>query len=252
MIDSHAHLHHEDFASDRDAVIQRLEAAGIQRVLEVGIDLPGAESSLELARRYPVLLVAVGCHPHEAANWSTQFAHQMRRWAQDDRVAAFGEIGLDFYRDWSPRDRQELAFREQLRLARELAMPVIFHVRAAEEAFLRVLDEEGNPERGVMHAFSHGADFAGECLRRGFWLGIGGMITFPRSPLPEILATVPPERVLLETDCPWLAPVPRRGRRNEPAFLSHVLARLAGIWGLTQRELEAILDRNFLAFARIL
>jgi TatD DNase family protein len=175
----------------------------------------------------------------------------MLRWAGLERVVAFGEMGLDFYRDYAPRERQEAAFRQQLRLAHETDMPVVFHVRGAEETFWRVLDEEGDPRRAVLHAFSHGVDFAAECLRRGFWLGIGGMVTFPKSALPGILAEIPSERVLLETDCPWLAPVPRRGRRNEPAYLSHVLSRLSALWQRPQRELEAILDCNFSEFAGV-
>lgn len=249
MIDSHAHLHLADFDSDRDEVLARLRAAGVRKVLEVGIDRQGAERSLALTERTPELRVAVGCHPHEAASWNAEFAAAIRDWAGHPRVLALGELGLDHYRNYAPRPVQAEVFRAQLRLAHELDMPVVFHVRAAELEFLRVLNDEGDPRRAVLHAFSHGADFARACLARGFWLGIGGILTYPRSTLPAILAAVPIERVLLETDCPWLSPVPERGRRNEPAHLVHVLARLAEIYGLAPAALEARLDANFAAFS---
>ncbi len=248
MIDSHAHLHHRDFEGDRDAVVERLREAGVTRVLEVGIDRPGAETVLALAERYPELRVAVGCHPHESATWNDEFAAAMRGWAKHPKVLAFGELGLDFFRNYAPRDVQDRAFREQLRLAAELDMPVIFHVRAAEQEFLRVLDEEGDPRRAVLHAFSHDMAFAAACIARGFWLGIGGILTFPTSTLPGILKEISIERILLETDCPWLSPVPKRGKRNEPAHLRHVLDRLAEIHGRSPEELDAQLDANFAAF----
>ncbi|MCP4547575.1 MAG: TatD family hydrolase [bacterium] len=251
MIDSHTHLHHLDFRDDRDEVFANLRAAGVSRVLEVGIDYLGAERSLELSERYPEVLVAVGCHPHEASNWNPEFAAAMRRWATLDKVVAFGELGLDFYRNYSPHDLQEVAFRQQLGIAREMDVPVIFHVRAAETDFLRVLDDEGDPRRAVLHAFSHSFEFAAEAIKRGFWLGIGGMVTFPKSNLPQILTEISPERVLLETDCPWLAPVPKRGRRNEPSLLIHVLESLADIWKMSTADLEQLLDANFAQFTGI-
>jgi len=249
VIDSHAHLHLADFDDDREAVLARLRAAGVRKVLEVGIDRRGAEQALALAERTPELRVAVGCHPHEAASWDEDFAAAIRGWAAHPRVLAMGELGLDHYRDYAPRPLQETVFRAQLRLARELDLPVVFHVRAAEQAFLRVLNEEGNPRRAVLHAFSHDADFAQACLARGFWLGIGGILTYPRSTLPQVLAEAPVERILLETDCPWLSPAPRRGQRNEPAHLVHVLERLAVLYGLLPAALEAQLDANFAAFS---
>ena len=249
MIDSHAHLHLKDYDEDRDAVIEAARAAGVKRIMEVGIDLDGARGALALVDRHPDLIrAAVGCHPHDSGSWDDEFALAMRSWAADERVLAFGEIGLDHYRDYAPHDVQERVFREQLGLAAELEMPVVFHVRAAEADFLRVIDDVGPPQRAVLHAFSHDAAFASACLERGFWLGIGGIVTFPSSTLPRVLAPVPPEKVLLETDCPWLSPVPRRGRRNEPAMVAHVLARLAEIWERSERELEVLLDGNFADF----
>ncbi len=250
MIDSHTHLHRKDYDADRDEAIQRAREAGVSRILEVGIDLAGGSKALALAERHPdIVRAAVGCHPHDSESWSDAFELAMREWSRNESVLAFGEIGLDHYRDYAPHDVQERVFRAQLALAAELEMPVVFHVRAAEKDFLRVIDEVGAPKRAVLHAFSHDADFAAACLKRGFWLGIGGIVTFPSSTLPQVLAEVPPEKVLLETDCPWLAPVPKRGKRNEPALVLHVLERLAEIWNRDIRELEARLDRNFHEFA---
>ncbi len=248
MIDSHAHLHLNDFDEDRDQVMDRLREAGVSRVLEVGIDREGAEASLALADRYAELSVAVGCHPHDSERWDEGFAGAMRDWATDPRVLAFGELGLDYFRNYAPHDKQDRAFREQLRLATELDMPVIFHVRAAETEFLRVLGEEGDPRRAVLHAFSHDKEFASTCVARGFWLGIGGILTFPSSTLPEILKEIALDRILLETDCPWLSPIPERGKRNEPARLVHVLERLAEIHGRDAADVEAQLDANFNRF----
>jgi TatD DNase family protein len=215
----------------------------------VGIDRAGALRALELAAVHPILRVCVGCHPHEASRWDGAFAADMRAWAVRPEVLAFGELGLDFYRNYAPPADQDRAFREQLRLAAELDMPVVFHVRAAEAEFLRVLDGEGNPRRAVVHAFSHDMTFAAECLLRGFWLGIGGVVTYKNSRLPAVLERVAPERILLETDCPWLSPVPFRGRRNEPDHLRHVLPVLAGIWGWEAAALERQIDENFRRFA---
>lgn len=248
MIDSHAHLHLKEFDVDRREVLQRARDAGVRRILEVGINAEGAGKALKLAARQPDMQVAVGLHPHEAGSWNDDYAAEMERLAASRKVVAYGEIGLDFYRDWSPREDQERCFRGQLALARQMELPVIFHVREAEEAFLRVIDEEGAPARAVVHAFSSHRDFAAACHQRGFWLGIGGMITY-RKGLAEILkATVPIERLLLETDCPWLSPVPERGKRNEPAQLVHVRSALAELYELSEDQVDTLTDYAFERF----
>ncbi len=246
MIDSHAHLHLKDFNEDRDAVIARMVEAGVTRALEVGIDREGAAEALRLAAKHPELLVAAGLHPHEAEKWDDDYRADLLKLAGNRKVVALGETGLDFYRDWSPREAQDRCFRGQLDLARETGMPVIFHVRDAEAEFLRVVDEVGPPARAVVHAFGSHRDFAAACLERGFWLGIGGVLTYKKSSLPEVLGeVVPVDRILLETDCPWLTPVPFRGKRNEPARLVHVREKLAEIYGMGETELEAITDYSF-------
>ena len=248
MIDSHAHLHLKDFDADRPAVFERAVEAGVGRILEVGINLEGSRKALALASSRNDMQVAVGLHPHEAEKWNEDYAADLARLAGNSKVVALGEMGLDFYRDFSPREDQERCFRGQLALARELDLPVIFHVRDAEEAFLRVVDEEGAPARAVVHAFSSHRDFAAACIGRGFWLGVGGMLTY-RKGLAEILAAeVPIERILLETDCPWLSPVPLRGKRNEPSRLVHVREALAELYGLGEEQVDTITDYAFERF----
>jgi len=248
MIDSHAHLHLKDFDDDRVAVLERMAEAGVSGALEVGIDLAGAAKALHLASRWPMLRVAVGLHPHEAGKWDDPTRDEILRLSAHKKVVAIGEIGLDFYRDWSPREDQDRCFRGQLALARETGLPVIFHVRDAEAEFLRVIDEVGAPRRGVVHAFGGHRDFAKACLDRGFWLGIGGQLTYKNSALPETLKTVPIERVLLETDCPYLTPVPNRGKRNEPAHLVHVRAKLAEIYGIDESQVDLLTDYSYERF----
>ena len=248
MIDSHAHLHLKEFDEDRRAVLERAAEAGVSRILEVGINLAGAQKALSLASSRKNMQVAVGLHPHEAEQWSDETAAELRRLAAGRKVVAIGETGLDFYRDWSPREDQQRCFRGQLALARELDMPVIFHVRDAEEAFLRVIDEEGAPRRAVVHAFSSHRDFAVACLDRGFWIGVGGMLTYRKGLAEVIGGQVPLDRVLMETDCPWLSPVPMRGKRNEPALLVHVREALAALYGMSEEQVDMLTDYAFERF----
>jgi TatD DNase family protein len=252
MIDSHAHLHVKDFDEDRPEVFARLREAGVSRVLEVGIDREGAAKALKLAARYPEMLVAAGLHPHDSMKWDEDYRKDLLHIAGNRKVVALGEMGLDFYRDLSPRDAQDRCFREQLAVARETGLPVIFHVRDAEVEFLRVVDEEGAPARAVVHAFGGHRDFAKACLERGFWLGIGGVLTYKNSNLPEVLSEhVPVDRILMETDCPWLTPHPFRGKRNEPAMLVHVREKLMEVYGFGEKEMDAITDYSFDRFLGI-
>jgi TatD DNase family protein len=201
-----------------------------------------------MAARLPEMQVAVGLHPHEADRWDDDYGAALARLAASRKVAALGETGLDFYRDWSPREDQDRCFRGQLALARELDLPVVFHVRDAEDAFLRVIDEEGAPPRAVVHAFSSHKDFAAACVQRGFWLGVGGQITYRKGLAGALRAAAPIERILLETDCPWLTPKPHRGQRNEPALLVQVRAALAEVYELSEEQVDTLTDYAFERF----
>ena len=258
MIDSHCHLNREELAGERRAILERAAAAGVRGVLNVGYDVQSSRESLELARGDARILATVGVHPHDAALIADadgtltaagrEVLAQLRDLATAAEVVAIGEIGLDFFRDLSPRPAQDTALRAQLGLAAELDLPVIFHVRDAYPETLAVVDAVGLPPRGgVLHSFAGEAEHARWGLERGCLLGIGGPVTYRNSRLPAVLQTagVTAEHVLLETDSPWLPPVPYRGKRNEPAYLVHTRDRLAEVLGLAPDALAAATTENF-------
>jgi TatD DNase family protein len=256
VIDSHLHLHREDFAADRPAVLARAAAAGVTGFLEVGYDLASSEAAVVLAASDQRILATVGVHPHDAALLADADGHltlagreilaRLRDLAGHPRVVAIGEIGLDFYRDLSPRPAQRRALILQLELAEVVGKPVVFHIRDAYPETLALVDEVGVPSRGaVLHAFAGDAAAVAWARERGLELGIGGPITYKSSALPGVLAGVGTADVLLETDAPWLPPEPHRGRRNEPAHLGLIRDRLAEILGATPSALEAQTDASF-------
>ncbi len=238
MIDSHAHLNHQDFAADLAAVLERTAAAGVETVLVPGYDLPSSRRAVALAEQHPQVFAAVGVHPHDAKTLDDSALHELTVLAKHPRVVAIGEIGLDFYRDLSPREVQKDAFARQIQLAREVGLPIIIHQREAEqqarEVFLAENAGEPWPGRlgGVWHCFSGGEELAAFAVQQGFCLGLAGPVTFPNSrKLADIAASLPAENLLLETDCPYLSPSPHRGRRNEPAHLPLIAQRLADLRG---------------------
>ncbi|MHB8080140.1 MAG: TatD family hydrolase [Candidatus Krumholzibacteriia bacterium] len=250
LVDSHLHLGRADYAADREAVLARAEAAGVTRFLEVGYDLESSERAAALAGADGRFRAAVGIHPHDAARLAGPDGRlapdadavlaRLAALAAGPRVVAIGEIGLDFFRDLSPRPAQVAAFRAQLALAGRLGLPVILHVRDAYPEALALLEAEGLPERrGVLHAFAGDASSAAWARRHGFRLGIGGPVTYRHSLLPDLLRGVAPDDLLLETDAPWLPPQPHRGRRNEPAWLRLTAEAVAGLCGLPLEELAA-------------
>ncbi len=250
LVDSHLHIGRAEFAADREPTLARAEAAGVTRFLEVGYDPESSERAAALARDDPRFRAAVGIHPHDAARLADAHGRpapdaeavlgRLAELAAGPRVVAIGEIGLDFYRDLSPRPAQAAALRAQLALAGRLGLPVILHVRDAYPEALALLEAEGLPERrGVLHAFAGDAATAAWARRHGFRLGIGGPVTYRSSALPELLRGVPPDDLLLETDAPWLPPHPWRGRRNEPAWLRLTAEAVARLCGLPLEELAA-------------
>lgn len=242
MIDSHCHLNVVDYAEDLDEVISRAQDAGVHGVLVPGIGLEECRRAVEIAARYPMVRAAVGIHPHEALAWGDVAEAQLREWALLPEVVAIGEIGLDFYRDWSPFDAQRTAFAAQMRLARELDMPVIVHDRNAHDEVLDGLAEVGGL-RGQLHCFSGGAAEAERAIEMGFHISYTGTLTYGKGKADRVLKRVPPERLLIETDSPYMTPVPHRGKRNEPAFVAHVAEALAEkldlplpkVWELSSR-----------------
>lgn len=237
MIDSHCHLNVDAFADDLDETLDRARAAGVHGVLVPGTGLEESRRAVEIARRFPDVRAAVGIHPHESLQWGSVAEEQLREWARLPEVVAIGEIGLDFYRDWSPRDAQLEAYDAQLRLARELDLPVVVHDRDAHADVLRGLRNAAEV-RGVLHCFSGGAAEAREAMSLGMHVSFTGSITYSKGRVDEVLAVVPLERLLLETDAPWMTPVPHRGRRNEPAHVARVAETLAKKLGCDERRVR--------------
>jgi TatD DNase family protein len=241
LVDTHAHLDDRAFAADREAVIARAMAAGVSHILTVGVDLPSSRAAVALADKHPAIYAAVGLHPHDARKWNEATARELRALAQHRRVVAIGETGLDFYRNLSPREAQIAAFKAQLALASELGLPVIVHDREAHSEVIAILREwvervrsprsaVSSPAHGVLHAFSGDLAMAEEASKLGFFIALGGPLTFANARRPvEIARQLPLDRLLLETDCPYLTPEPFRGRRNEPAYVRYVAERLAQI-----------------------
>ena len=226
LIDSHAHLDFPQFDPDRLAVIERAREAGLVAILNVGTDLISSRAAVELAERYEFIYAAVGVHPHDAKTVTPAVLDELRALAHHPKVVAVGEIGLDYYRNLSPRPVQRRAFFDQLALAAELALPVVIHSREAHDDVLAVLGEwQGT---GVLHSYSAGPERLTEVLALGFAVGISGPITFKKAKgLREVAAAAPLERLLVETDCPYLTPEPYRGRRNEPAHVRYVAGAVA-------------------------
>lgn len=246
MIDTHGHLHDRQFDDDRSATIARARDAGVTGMLCVGCDVADSGRAVGVAREFG-LQASAGIHPHEAKDAPADLAAAMAPLLVPGGVVAIGETGLDYYYDRSPRDVQARVLRAQLRLARERAMPVIFHQRDAYDDFLAILREEFSAEmRGVVHCFTGDAGQARTLVDEfGLKLGIGGVVTFANAQsLREAVRSIGIGAIVLETDCPYLAPVPMRGRRNEPAFVTYVAAKLAEVLGTGIEEIVATTDRN--------
>jgi TatD DNase family protein len=248
VVDSHCHIDMPAFDGDRDAVIARAREAGVADMLiPGGVDeQDGHRRALRVAEAIG-LPVSAGIHPHEARLGSDAIYEELRGLARERRIVAVGEIGLDFHYDYSPRDVQREVFRRQVRLAREVGRPVIIHTREADEETAAILEEEGaNETGGVIHCFTGGEELARRALVLGFYISFSGIVAFPRSETIQAVArTVPEDRLLVETDSPFLAPPPHRGKRNEPAFVVEVARRVAGLRGDTLEAVGAASGRNF-------
>jgi TatD DNase family protein len=252
FVDSHAHIDGPEFDADREDIIQRARQASVQAILNVGTGDPhsGAlERAVELAETHPYVFAAVGTHPHDAKLFDDKAETRLKQLIKESNsVVAWGEIGLDFHYDNSPRDKQEEAFRRQLRLARAANLPVIIHTREAEAETIDILENEwaGASQSGVMHCFSGSARLADQALELGFSISFSGILTFKKADdLRAVAKQVPFEQLLIETDCPFLAPVPYRGKRNEPAYVVEVARCLAEIKNLSIDDIGRITTANF-------
>ena len=246
LIDTHAHLDDARFDGDRDAMIARAREAGVENLVTIGCDLTTSRAAVELADRYPFVYATVGVHPHEAKQIGDSWYDDLRRLAQHKKVVAYGEIGLDYHYNHSPPKLQRERFREQIVLARDLRLPIVVHTREAQDDTITVLKEENAADvGGVFHCFSGDARLAKDALDLGFLLSFSGVITFQNATmLRDIVKTVPMDRILVETDSPYLTPAPHRGKRNEPAHVRLVAEKIAAIQGMTADQVAELTSQN--------
>ncbi|MCK4537469.1 MAG: YchF/TatD family DNA exonuclease [Candidatus Krumholzibacteria bacterium] len=246
LIDSHAHMNMSQFQGDLPAVLERAALAGVGEILNVGYDPASIDETIALADKYPTMYAALGIHPHHATDWNGYLEDRIKQLFLRRKVLAVGEIGLDYYRDLSPRDIQQDVFRRQIGLARQFGKPIIIHCREAFPDVIKIMKEEKAYEcGGIFHAFSGGEEEAGQVLELGFLIGIGGPLTYPRSILPAVAERLPSSSFVLETDCPYLPPQAYRGKRNEPAYVSLVAEKLAEIRGVELEDIARAAEENF-------
>ncbi len=248
LIDTHAHLTMAQFEGDREAVIQRALDSGLRYIITIGISLADAHQAIALTEKYSFVYAAVGLHPHGAEQVPVSTYPELEKLLTHPKVVALGEIGLDYYRNYAPREIQQRVFIQQLALARQLGKPIIIHNREAHHDILKILRQERGAELGgIFHCFSGTPEIAREALDLGFYISIAGPITYRNArKLPEVVAMVPLDRLLIETDCPYLAPHPFRGQRNEPAYVRLVAERIAEIKQVSLSVLTNVVLENAL------
>jgi TatD DNase family protein len=253
LFDTHAHLHFPDFATDFDGMMTRARAVGVRMMVTIGTDAETSRAAVAIAERAPDVWASVGLHPHDAERGDDALFAELERLAGSPRVVALGEMGLDFFRNLSPRPVQETAFRRQIALARALRKPVVVHCRDAHEETLAILAEERvNDVGGIMHCFSGDVEIARRCLDLGLLVSLAGPVTYPNArALPDVARFVPADRLVVETDCPYLPPQPYRGKRNEPSYLVITAARVADVRKESLDELGPRMAENARRLFRI-
>lgn len=242
--ESHAHLDDKRFREDREELLGLLPSCGIDYVVNVGCDVKSSKQSIRLAERYDYIFASVGIHPHELYDMSSQTIEELRRLSQHKKVVAIGEIGLDYYYDTHPRELQQFWFRQQLRLAESVNKPVIIHSRDASQETFYIMSAS-NVRKGVIHCYSGSAPMAVEYTKMGFYIGIGGVVTFPNAKkMVEVVDAIPLEKILIETDSPYLAPAPNRGKRNDPRNLEYIVTKIAEIKNISPENVANITSKN--------
>ena len=245
MIDSHCHIDFRDFDGIRDDVLKEAQDAGVHTIVNVGADIESSERSVSLAQRHEMVLATVGVHPHDARTLDEKAFRRLSELAAEDKVVAIGEIGLDFYRDLSPRPVQKVAFHKQMQLAVEFKLPVVIHTREAFQETLLIAAEYADLlPGGVFHCFPGDVDEALQVIKLGFVIGVGGVVTYDKSRLSRVAAAIPLDKMILETDAPYLAPVPHRGQTNHPAYVRYVCDKVAQLRGISPAEVEKATDRT--------
>jgi len=259
LIDSHAHIDLPNFDKDREQVFARARQGGVGAVVNIGLDVKSSRASLEMAKKYDDVFSTVGFHPHEASKMSDDSLKVLAELAKDDRVVAVGEIGLDFYRNLSPRPRQVEVFKKQLDLAVELKLPVVVHCRQAHKEVFNILSDwvratlsAGRLRRGVIHCFSGDIELAQRYIEIGFYISLAGSVTYPSAgELVQVAREIPLDRLLLETDAPFLAPQAYRGKRNEPAYVALIAEKVAQVRGVPREMVAEAAAKNTISLFKL-
>lgn len=248
-IDTHAHVDMDSYDEDREATIQRARDNGVKYILNIGCDVESSQRSVELTEHYDFIYATAGVHPHDTKSINGSTYDQLRILLDHPKVIALGEIGLDYFKNYSPQEVQRTHFRKQIELAKELNKPIIIHSRDAKEDMLSILSDyynDPNGRSGIFHCFSGDQEMADAALAMGFYISFAGTVTFKNAePLRQVAKTIPADRLFAETDCPFMAPVPNRGKRNEPAFVNHTARKLAEVRGVTIEDVERTMEFNF-------
>ncbi|CAN7605121.1 TatD family hydrolase [Rossellomorea sp. LjRoot5] len=246
LFDTHVHLNAEQFDEDLEEVLSRAREAGVEKMVVVGFDRPTINRAMELIGQYDFLYAAIGWHPVDAIDMNDEDLAWIEELSQHPKVVAIGEMGLDYHWDKSPKDVQKEVFRKQIQLAKKVKLPIVIHNREATQDIVDILREEGAEEvGGIMHCFSGSPEIAQECVEMNFYISLGGPLTFKNAKKPKDVAKeIPLEKLLIETDCPYLAPHPYRGKRNEPAYVKLVAEQIAELKEVPLEEVEKITTEN--------
>ena len=250
IIDTHAHIDVADYDEDREAVIERARENGVQYMVNIGCDVESSYRSMELAEQYDFIYATAGIHPHDVKSINADTYSHLRQLLLHPKVIALGEIGLDYFKNYSPQDEQRTHFRQQIQLAREMNKPIIIHSRDAKEDIIAILSEfypkDPTAHSGIFHCFSGDQELADKALEMGFYISFSGSVTFKKAEdLREVAKTVPADRLFTETDCPYLTPVPHRGKRNDPAYVNFTAEKLAELRGLKIEDVQRTMSLNF-------
>ena len=246
MFDTHAHLQDRKLRGDIENILKRAQEAGVEEITCIGYDLPSSQEAVLLAHKYKQIYAAVGVHPHDAKTVTSEVLDKLRALAQDQRVVAIGEIGLDYYRDLSPRDQQKEAFIQQIKLAHEIGKPIVIHDRDANQDTMDTIKKyRAGKNGGIMHCYSGNLPLAMETIKEGFYISFSGPLTYKNARKPqEVVVKIPMDRLLVETDCPYLTPEPLRGKLNEPANVRFVVEKMAALRGQHPDEVAYLTARN--------
>ena len=242
LIDTHAHIYYSDYSERMDDLIQTAVDKGVEKIISIGVDLKSSEECINLAEKYKPVFATCGYHPHEAANTPKRYLYELEQFYLHPKVVAVGEIGLDYHYNFSDRKTQQKIYQEQLEMANSLEIPVVVHCRESDDDILSGI-QKFNKQSGVIHCFASDLDFANKILETGFYISFTGMITFV-SELLEVVKEIPIDKMMVETDSPYLAPKPHRGKQNEPAFIIHVAEKIAEIKEISLEEVAKFTTEN--------